>query len=57
MQNIAKVGQGFLLPQARLVHLVTATAVHFYYRYKGSRLVLKASISSGLFTNLNYQAI
>jgi hypothetical protein len=57
MQNIAKVGQGFLLSQARLAHLVTAIAVGFYYRYNGSGLVLKASLSSGLFTNLNYAAI
>ncbi|MBB6107385.1 hypothetical protein [Mucilaginibacter lappiensis] len=57
MQNIAKVGRGFLLPQTRLVHLVTAIAAHFYYRYNGSRLVLKAAVSSGLITNLNYQAI
>lgn len=57
MQNIAKVGQGFLLPQSRLVHLVTAIAADFYYRYTGSGLVLKASISSSLFTNLNYKAI
>jgi len=57
MQNIAKVGQGFLLPQSRLVHLVTAIAANLYYRYTGSGLVLKASISSSLFTNLNYQAI
>ena len=57
MQNIAKVGQGFLLPQSRLVHLVTAIAANLYYRYTGSGLVLKAAISSSLFTNLNYQAI
>ncbi|SDP82068.1 hypothetical protein SAMN05428975_2972 [Mucilaginibacter sp. OK268] len=57
MQNIAKVGQGFLLPQSRLVHLVTAIAADLYYRYTGSGLVLKAAISSSLFTNLNYQAI
>lgn len=57
MQNIAKVGQGFLLPQARLVHLVTALAAGFYYRYAGGGLILKAALSSSLITNLNYQAI
>ncbi len=57
MQNIAKVGQGFLLPQPRLIHLVTAIAAGFYYRYNGGRLILKAALSSSLITNLNYQAI
>ena len=57
MQNIAKVGQGFLLPQARLVPSVTAIAADLYYRYTGSGHVLKALTSSSLFTNLNYQAI
>jgi hypothetical protein len=57
MQNIAKVGQGFLLPQPRLVHLVTAVAAGIYYRYAGSGLMLKASLSFSLITNLNYKAI
>ena len=57
MQNIAKVGQGFLLPQAWLVHLVTAIAAGIYYRYAGSGLILKAALSSSLITNLNYKAI
>ena len=57
MQNIAKVGQGFLLPQSRLVHLVTAIAAGIYYRYAGSELVLKAPLSPSLITNLNYKAI